>query len=75
MARAQVVELARDMRERVRADAAESERLRTLAPGIVEAMWSSGLMSAFNPVPAGGVEPSFAEMIERDQKSLCLQPL
>ncbi|KGI68317.1 acyl-CoA dehydrogenase [Mycolicibacterium rufum] len=64
MARAQVVGLARDMRERVRADAAESERLRTLAPGIVEAMWSSGLMSAFNPVPAGGVEPSFAEMID-----------
>ena len=27
-------------------------------------MWDSGLMSAFNPVPAGGIEPSFAEMIE-----------
>ncbi len=27
-------------------------------------MWASGLMSAFNPVEAGGVEPSFAEMIE-----------
>ena len=64
MARDQVVGLARDMRERVRAEAAESERLRTLAPGIVDAMWSSGLMSAFNPVPAGGVEPSFAEMID-----------
>lgn len=64
MARDQVIGLARDMRERVRADAAESEQLRTLAPGIVEAMWSSGLMSAFNPVAAGGVEPSFAEMID-----------
>ena len=27
-------------------------------------MWASGLMSGFNPVPAGGVEPSFTEMIE-----------
>lgn len=52
------------MRELVRDHAAESERLRTLAPAIVDAMWSSGLMSAFNPTPAGGAEPSFAEMIE-----------
>ena len=56
--------LARGMRELVAAEAAESERLRTLSPAIVEAMWSSGLMTAFNPRPAGGVEPSFAEMIE-----------
>jgi alkylation response protein AidB-like acyl-CoA dehydrogenase len=27
-------------------------------------MWASGLMSAFNPTAAGGVEPSFREMIE-----------
>lgn len=27
-------------------------------------MWASGLMSAFNPIVAGGVEPSFTEMIE-----------
>jgi indole-3-acetate monooxygenase len=27
-------------------------------------MWATGLMSAFNPVAAGGIEPSFAEMIE-----------
>jgi indole-3-acetate monooxygenase len=27
-------------------------------------MWASGLMSAFNPTAAGGVEPSFQEMIE-----------
>src|SRR5689334_4864261 len=59
-----VVGLARGMRELVRAEAAESERLRTLTPAIVEEMWTSGLMSAFNPIPAGGIEPSFAEMIE-----------
>jgi alkylation response protein AidB-like acyl-CoA dehydrogenase len=59
-----VVGLARGMRQLVQAEAAESERLRTLAPTIVKEMWASGLMSAFNPVPAGGVEPSFSEMIE-----------
>ena len=59
-----VVRLARGMRELVRAEAAESERMRTLTPAIVDEMWASGLMSAFNPVAAGGVEPSFAEMIE-----------
>ena len=50
--------LARGMRELVAAEAAESERMRTLTPAIVEAMWDTGLMSAFNPVAAGGVEPS-----------------
>jgi alkylation response protein AidB-like acyl-CoA dehydrogenase len=55
---------ARTMREIVQGEAGESERLRTLTPAIVQAMWDSGLMSAFNPVPAGGMEPSFAEMIE-----------
>jgi alkylation response protein AidB-like acyl-CoA dehydrogenase len=59
-----VVELARGMRELVMAQAAESERLRTLTPAVVEEMWASGLMSSFNPVPAGGIEPSFTEMIE-----------
>ncbi|WP_326546510.1 acyl-CoA dehydrogenase family protein [Mycolicibacterium sp. ND9-15] len=54
----------RTMRETVQGEAGESERLRTLSPAIVEAMWDTGLMSAFNPVPAGGMEPSFAEMIE-----------
>ncbi|BBX16499.1 acyl-CoA dehydrogenase [Mycolicibacterium duvalii] len=52
------------MRELVAAEAAASERGRTLTAPIVEAMWSTGLMTAFNPGPAGGVEPSFAEMIE-----------
>src|SRR6201993_2550435 len=59
-----VVSLARGMRDLVRAEAAESERMRTLTSAIVDEMWTSGLMSAFNPVAAGGVEPSFAEMIE-----------
>lgn len=59
-----VVTRARDMRDLVASNAAESERLRTLAPAIVEQMWAGGLMSAFNPAPAGGVEPTFAEMIE-----------
>src|SRR6516162_7761089 len=59
-----VVSLARGMRELVRAEAAESERMRTLTPAIVAEMRATGLMSAFNPIPAGGVEPTFAEMIE-----------
>ena len=59
-----VVALARGMRDLVRAEAAESERTRTLTSPIVAEMWASGLMTAFNPVAAGGVEPSFPEMIE-----------
>jgi indole-3-acetate monooxygenase len=59
-----VVALARGMRDLVRAEAAESERIRTLTGAIVDEMWATGLMSAFNPVAAGGVEPSFAQMIE-----------
>jgi alkylation response protein AidB-like acyl-CoA dehydrogenase len=62
--RGQVVALARGMRDLVLAEAGESERMRTLTPAIVDKMWASGLMSAFNPVVAGGVEPAFAEMIE-----------
>jgi indole-3-acetate monooxygenase len=60
----QVVDRARGMRDLVRAEAAESERLRTLSTRIVDEMWASGLMSAFNPAAAGGVEPSFQEMID-----------
>lgn len=56
--------IARGMRDLVSAEAHESERMRTLTPTIVDEMWASGLMTAFNPVAAGGVEPSFAEMIE-----------
>ena len=64
MADVSVIDRARGMRDLVRAQAAESERLRTLSPVIVDGMWSSGLMSAFNPKAAGGVEPSLREMIE-----------
>ena len=60
----QLVDRARGMRDLVRAEAAESERLRTMSPRIVEEMWASGLMSALNPRAAGGVEPSFQEMID-----------
>ncbi len=59
-----IVGSVRAMRDLVAAEAAESERIRTLTAAIVEQMWSSGLMSAFNPAAAGGLEPSFAEMIE-----------
>ena len=52
------------MRELVREQAAASESQRTLSRSVVDTMWSTGLMSAFNPEPAGGVEPSFAQMIE-----------
>ena len=62
--RDRVVDRAHGMRDLVRAEAAESERLRTLSAPIVDEMWASGLMSAFNPVAAGGVEPSFQEMID-----------
>jgi alkylation response protein AidB-like acyl-CoA dehydrogenase len=60
----QVVARARKMRDVVRAEAAESERMRTLTHAIVDEMWATGLMSSFNPRAAGGEEPSFTEMIE-----------
>jgi len=60
----QVVDRARGMRDVVRKEAAESERLRTMSPRIVDEMWASGLMSALNPIAAGGVEPSLQEMID-----------
>jgi len=47
------------MRDLVRSEAEESERLRTLTPAVVEEMWASGLMSSFNPAAAGGVEIGF----------------
>src|SRR6202000_1126073 len=52
------------MRDLVSAEAAETDRLRTLSPAIVDEMWACGLMPAFNPKAAGGVEPSFREMID-----------
>src|ERR1700759_880016 len=62
--RDRVADRARGMRDLVRAEAGESERIRTLSAPIVDEMWASGLMSSFNPAVAGGVEPSFTEMIE-----------
>ena len=64
MAGVSVVDRARAMRDVVRAEADESERLRTLSPVIVDEMWARDLMPAFNPKTAGGVEPSFQEMID-----------
>src|SRR5271168_318470 len=52
------------MRDLVSAEAAESERLRTLSPAIVDEMWASGVMVACRPEAAGGVEPSCREMID-----------
>jgi len=59
-----VMSMARGLRDVVAAEAVDSEQLRTMSPPIVDALWSSGLMTAFNPREAGGVEPGFAEMIE-----------
>lgn len=59
-----LAETARSLRDLVRAEAAESERLRTLSPPLVDALWDSGLMTALNPSQAGGLEPTLPEMIE-----------
>jgi alkylation response protein AidB-like acyl-CoA dehydrogenase len=64
IAAAPTLEMARAMRDLVAAEAGECERLRTLSPTVVDGMWATGLMQSFNPAAAGGVEPSFAEMIE-----------
>ncbi len=55
---------ARGLRELIAAEAADSERLRTLNQRTVDGLWSSGLMVWANPLEAGGSEPSFPEMIE-----------
>lgn len=47
----------------VTAEAEACEQLRTTTAPVVEAMWSTGLMTWFNPSEAGGAEPSFDEMI------------
>lgn len=46
------------------AEAAACEAARTTTPPVVDAMWSSGLMTHMNPRDAGGDEPSFADMID-----------
>lgn len=58
------VRMARSMAETVTAAAAEAEKLRTLPPQVVDAMWNSGLMQWMYPFEAGGAAPSFREMIE-----------
>lgn len=59
-----VLAQAQRMRELVQAEAAASERNRTLTDAIVDELWASGLMTALSPPEAGGSEPSLAEMIE-----------
>ena len=56
--------MARQIREIVRENAADSERGRTLNKATVEALWKSGLMQWQNPREAGGLEPTLPEMIE-----------
>jgi indole-3-acetate monooxygenase len=48
----------------VLAEAAPSERARTLSPRLVEAMWDVGLMQHMNPAEAGGSELGIRDMIE-----------
>ncbi len=52
------------LRPLVAAEAATSERERTLTGRTVDALWECGLMQWANPREAGGSEPSFAEMID-----------
>jgi indole-3-acetate monooxygenase len=58
------VEAARTLRQLVAEEAADSERGRTLNARTVDALWDSGLMTWCNPFEAGGMEPTFPEMIE-----------
>lgn len=55
---------ARSVRNTVEANAAASEKLRTLPDETVSALWDSGLMRFMNPLEAGGQEPSLREMID-----------
>ncbi|WP_101758314.1 acyl-CoA dehydrogenase family protein [Oceanicoccus sp. KOV_DT_Chl] len=56
--------MAKSIEQVVTDNTAESEKLRTLSPAIVSALWGSGLMQWMNPAVAGGVEPGYAELIE-----------
>ncbi len=58
------VDAARSLRPLVAEESAVSERNRTLTERTVEALWASGLMQQFNPVEAGGIEPTFPTMID-----------
>jgi alkylation response protein AidB-like acyl-CoA dehydrogenase len=61
-------EAARSLAGLVAASAAEGERLRTLPPQLVDALWQSGLMQLMNPREAGGSEPSLRELIDTWQE-------
>ena len=52
----------------VLAEAAASEKARTLTAPIVEAMWETGLMAHLKPVEAGGAEPTFTDMVDTWQR-------
>ena len=52
----------------VLAEAAASEKARTLTAPIVEAMWEAGLMAHLKPVEAGGAEPTFTDMVDTWQR-------
>lgn len=56
-------ELVAGLADLVRAEASACEQQRTTTAPVVAALWDSGLMGRFNPVEAGGAEPTFTEMI------------
>ncbi|MBK6737682.1 MAG: acyl-CoA dehydrogenase [Haliea sp.] len=56
--------MARSIETVALAEAAPSEKNRTLTAPLVAALWDSGLMQFMNPAVAGGHEPGFAELIE-----------
>ncbi len=58
------VELAQSLRAMTEAEAPRCEERRTMTDEVVRALWESGLMTWSNPAEAGGVEPTFAELIE-----------
>ncbi len=58
------LEMARSIREDVRANAEASENERTLNKDIVEALWRSGLMQFANPREAGGADPTIPDLLE-----------
>lgn len=58
------LDLVESLADVVAREAPVSESDRTLSAPTVQAMWDCGLMRHLNPIAAGGVEPTFAEMIE-----------
>ncbi len=58
------LEMARSMREIIKANVEACESERTLNKAVVDALWASGLMQVQNTREAGGLEPSVPEMLE-----------